>query len=454
MLRIFGETTGSFCDGIRRRSFLQAGVLGLGGLALSDLFRIRAEGALRGNPGTNVILFWLSGGPGHMETWDPKPDAVAQYRGPFGAISTAVPGVQFGELLPEQARVMDKLAILRTVNHGSGDHTKGNHWMLTGFAGPDFNAPDNTIQRRPALGAVSALFRGANRPGMPAYVGVPHLRGGTDNLFHYAAYLGGGYNPFIVNSDPNENNYRVRDLSLSTDLTQGRLESRQHLLDSIDQLRARGDRPMADASAHQQRAFDLLTSREVRDAFDISHEPAALRDVYGRHTFGQSALLARRLVENGVTFVTVNCVPWDHHGTAGRLRTEEGARQLIPPLDKAIAALVRDLVDRGLFDKTLVVAMGEFGRTPRMNADGGRDHWGNTFSVLMAGGGMRPGQVVGKSSPRGEYVAERPLDPQDVAATVYHHLGIDARDITVPDRTGRPMYLLEKGEPIRELVGA
>src|SRR5262245_26004102 len=239
MLRVFGESTGKFCDGIRRRSFLEAGVLGLGGLALSDFFHMRAEGAVRGSNATNVILFWLSGGPGHMETWDPKPQAVAQYRGPFGAISTAIPGVQLGELLPEQARVMDKLAILRTVNHGSGDHTKGNPWMLTGFDRPDFNAPDNTIQRRPALGSVSAMFRGANRPGMPAYVGVPHLRGGTDNLFHYAAYLGGGYNPFIVNSDPNEKNYRVRDLSLSTDLTLGRLESRQHLLESIDQLRAR-----------------------------------------------------------------------------------------------------------------------------------------------------------------------------------------------------------------------
>jgi len=158
-------------------------------------------------------------------------------------------------------------------------------------------------------------------------------------------------------------------------------------------------------------------------------------------------------VESGVTFVTVNCVPWDHHGSAGRLRTEEGARQLIPPLDKAIAALVNDLVDRGLFEKTLVVAMGEFGRTPRMNADAGRDHWGDTFSVLMAGGGMRSGLVVGKSSPRGEYVAERPLDPQDVASTIYHHLGINAHSITVPDRSGRPMYLLEKGEAIRELVG-
>ncbi len=452
MMRVFGGSTGRFCDGIHRRSFLQAGVLGLGGLTLPDLLKMRAEGAARSGTDTNVILLWLSGGPGHMETWDPKPNAVSQYRGPFGAIGTSVPGVQFGELLPEQAKIMDKISILRTVKHGTGDHTKGNHWMLTGFPGPDFNAPDATIQRRPAMGSFSSMFRGSNRPGMPGYVAVPHLRGGTDNFFHYAAYLGGGFNPFVVNSDPNDSTYRVRDLSLSNDVTLDRLESRHHLLQAIDQLNARGERQMSDVTAHQQRAFDLLTSPEVRDAFDISRESPALRDSYGRHMFGQSALLARRLVESGVTFVTVNCVPWDHHGTGKQLKTEEGAKQLIPPLDKAIAALVRDLIDRGLFEKTLVVAMGEFGRTPRMNSDAGRDHWGHTFSVLMAGGGTRPGQVIGKSSERGEYVVERPIDPQDVSATIYQHLGIDYQ-AAVPDRTGRPMNLLDHGEPIRELYG-
>jgi hypothetical protein len=445
---------GHDCEGFGRRSFLQAGVLGLGGLGLADLIRLRAEAGNHTAPrDTNVILFWLSGGPGHMETWDPKPEAVSQFRGPFGAISTRVPGVQFGELMPASAQIMDQLAILRSVNHGTGDHTKGNHWMLTGFEGPAFNASDNTVQRRPAMGSVVAQLRGPNRPGMPPYVGVPHLRGGTDNLFHYAAYLGGGCNPFVVNSDPNEAAYRVRDLSLPGDLPFARLENRRHLLGALDDFRAAADRGMSDMDAHQQRAFDLLGSKQVRDAFDISQEAAPTRDAYGRHMFGQSALLARRLVENGVTFVTVNCVPWDHHGTAGRLKTAEGARLLIPPLDVALAALVRDLIDRGLFEKTLVVAMGEFGRTPRMNADGGRDHWGDTFSVLMAGGGLRMGQVVGSSSARGEYVVERPLDPQDVAATIYRHLGIAAQTIAFPDRTGRPMHLVEKGEPIRELTG-
>ena len=188
-------------------------------------------------------------------------------------------------------------------------------------------------------------------------------------------------------------------------------------------------------------------------AFDITAEPAALRDRYGRHTFGQSALLARRLVEAGTPFVTVNCVPWDHHGTPPQLKTEEGAQKLIPPLDRAIAALIEDLIERGLYETTLVVAMGEFGRTPRMNKDAGRDHWGQTFSVLMGCGGMKMGQVIGRSSERGEKVVDRPISPQDVAATVYHHLGIDARSVAFEDRSRRPIYLIESGEPIAELVG-
>ena len=435
-----------------RRGFLQAGALGIGGLSLAELFRLRAEGAVR-SAGTSVILIWLSGGPGHMETWDPKPSAPAEYRGPFRAIDTNVPGVLFGELMPRQAEIMDKLAVLRTVNHGTGDHTKGNHWMLTGFEGPAFNARDNRVQRRPALGAAAARLRGPNQPGLPPYVGVPHLRGGTDNLFHYSAYLGGGWNPFVVNSDPNERDFAVRNLTLPGDLSLDRIADRRSLQEGLDRLKRTGDAQMRELDDHQRAALNLLTGKQARDAFDISREPDALRDRYGRHTFGQSALLARRLVEHGVTFVTVNCVPWDHHGSPGQYKTEEGARLLIPPLDQAIAALITDLIDRGLYEKTLVVAMGEFGRTPRMNANAGRDHWGNTFSVLMGCGGMKMGQTIGRSSPRGEHVIERPLTPQDVAATVYHHLGINAHDVSFRDQLDRPLALLESGEPIRELIG-
>lgn len=446
-----------------RRSFLQVGALGLGALAasgghdltLGDAFRLQAAtndaSPAKPRDRKNVILFWLSGGPGHMETYDPKPDAVDQYRGPFGAISTAIPGVQFGELCPLQAKVADKLTILRTVSHGSGDHTKGNHWMLTGFEGPAFNAPDFKHQKRPAMGSAVARLRGPNEPGMPPYVAVPHLRGGTDNFFHYSAYLGPGVNPLSVESDPNTPEFRVKDLSLLGELTLERLEDRRALRDTLAQVGRQLDPLAANFDPHYQRAFSLLSSREVSRAFDISAEPAALRDRYGRHTFGQSALLARRLVESGVTFVTVNCVPWDHHGTAGRYRTDEGSKLLIPPLDQAVAALVTDLIERGEYDDTLIVIMGEFGRTPKMNAEGGRDHWGHTFSVAMGCGSMNMGQVIGRSDDRGEYVADRLLTPQDVTATVFQHLGIDAPRVVFRDSQERPSPLVETGSAIREL---
>lgn len=458
MFRVTGDSSRD-CEGWTRRNFVQAGVLGLGGLTLPQFLAGQAQAASAspkirpGSEGTSVILLWMSGGPGHHETWDPKPKAVSQYRGPFGAISTNVPGIQFSEMLPKSAQVMDKVAVVRSVRHFSGDHTKGNHWMLTGFEGPDFNKPDNTIQRRPSLGSAVARLRGANSSAMPAYAAVPHLRGGTDNLFHYATYLGGAANPFVVNSDPNSANYRVRDLTLAGGLTFERLRDRQSLMSTIDRQLRQVEPSMRDMDSHYHAAFDLLTSSQVREAFDISAESAAVRDSYGRHEFGQSALLARRLVERGVTFVTVNTQPWDHHGTANRYATAEGAKLLLPPFDCAMAALVRDLVDRGLYEKTMIVAMGEFGRTPRMNDAAGRDHWGHTFSVLFGGGSATQGIVVGASDQHGSYVAERPFSPEDVAATVYHHLGIDGRAVAFPDRAGRPLYLVENGDPIRELVG-
>ena len=453
MFRITAEKALS-CDGLTRRNFVQAGVLGVGGLGLADYCRLQAAGALRDDKRENaVILFWLSGGPGHMETWDPKPLAPREYRGPFGAISTTVAGLQFGELMPHQAKIAEHLAILRTVNHGSGDHTKGNHWMLTGFEGPAFNAPDNRRQRRPAMGSAVAHLRGPIQQKMPTYVGVPHLRGGTDNLFHYSAYLPGGANPFVVNSDPNERGFQVQNLRLSSDLSIDRLEERRDLMKSFDQVRRLHDPLIEEMDEHLQTAFNLLSARTVRDAFDIADEADSVRDAYGRHTFGQSALLARRLVERGSAFVTVNCVPWDHHGSANRLPTEAGAKQLIPPLDRAIAALIRDLIDRRQFERTLIVAMGEFGRTPKINSYAGRDHWGRTFSVMMAGGNIRTGQAVGRSSARGEDVIDRPLSPEDVVATVYHHLGIDGRQVVFHDQLDRPLPLIETGKPISELVG-
>jgi uncharacterized protein (DUF1501 family) len=232
----------------------------------------------------------------------------------------------------------------------------------------------------------------------------------------------------------------------------GRLEDRRSLLESLDAHRRTTDHLAADLDPQMQRAFSLLTGKQAVAAFDIAAEPDKLRDRYGRHTFGQSALLARRLIEAGVTFVTVNCVPWDHHGTAGRHRTDVGGKLLIPPFDLTLTALVRDLIDRGLYERTLIVAMGEFGRTPRMNPEGGRDHWGNVFSVLMSCGSMKMGQTIGRSNTRGEYPTDRPTSPEDVTATVFHHLGIDARSVRFTDDLMRPTSLVETGQPIRELI--
>ena len=454
MLRVFGSGAQD-CDGITRRSFLQAGMLGVGGLALPELLRLRAAGATDvGVSKRSVILFWLSGGPGHMETWDPKPDAPRGFRGPFGAIPTSVPGVQFGELLPEQARRMDRLAILRTVNHGTGDHTKGNHWMLTGYEGPGVQRPR---QRSSA-------------PAGHGCGGGPDQGPGADQacLLTSRCPTSGAGPTTCSTMRPTSAAPPTRSSSSPTPTTRstssstcGRPEAFRSTGWKTAATCSRRWTPCAGRPIPGFATSTLTTSapspcsraETVATAFDINAEDPKLRDRYGRHTFGQSALLARRLVEAGTTFVTVNCVPWDHHGTEPQLTTEDGARKLIPPLDRAIGALIDDLIDRGLYESTLVVAMGEFGRTPRMNKDAGRDHWGNTFSVLMGCGSMRMGQVIGRSSAKGEHVVDRPISPQDVAATVYHHLGIDSRSITFEDRAGRPTYLIDKGEPIRELVG-
>src|SRR5690242_5147028 len=261
MFRVYGDR------GLTRRSFVQAGLLGVGGLTLPELFRARAQ-ARAAAPDTAVILFWMSGGPGHHETWDPKPDAVPQVRGPFGAVRTNVPGLVFGELMPRQAKIADKIAVVRSVAHGSGDHTKGNHWMLTGFEGPAFNAPDFMSQKRPSMGSAAAKLRGANRPGMPAYAAVPHLRGGTDNFFHYAAYLGRASNPFVAESDPNLPEFRVRNLTLPADLPFGRLDDRRGLVDSLETARRAADRT-PDGDPFRQQAFSLLTSPAAATAFNI-----------------------------------------------------------------------------------------------------------------------------------------------------------------------------------------
>ena len=351
---------------------------------------------------------------------------------------------------------MDRLAVLRTVNHGTGDHTKGNHWMLTGYEGPAFNAAGqhaSSAGRRWARPWPGSAAPG--RPGMPPYVAVPHLRGGTDNLFHYAAYLGGAANPFVVESDPNDPKFRVA----QPDAARRPARSAAWKTAAACSRRstacaARPTRSSATSTPTTSAPSPCSPAGDVAAAFDIAAEtrraPRPLRPAHLRpeRPAGPPAGRGRHAVRDG----QLRPLGPPRHRQP-QLKTEEGAKKLIPPLDRAIAALIDDLIDRGLYDSTLVVAMGEFGRTPRMNKDAGRDHWGNAFSVLMGCGSMRMGQVIGRSSERGEHVVDRPISPQDVAATVYHHLGIDARSVTFEDRAGRPTYLIENGEPIRELVG-
>ncbi len=464
MLTLWGDRPAGSCDGLPRRDFLRAGVLGLGGvggseLGLGDVLRARA--ATVGTPGESrpksVILYWLDGGPSHLETYDPKPFAPAEFRGPFQAIDTDVPGIQVNELLTGHAKIMRHCSVLRSVHHNHGDHFAAAHWMLTGYLGSN---AQNLDPQFPAAGAIVAKLRGANRPGVPPYVAVPHsMTVGLRPGYNSGAYLGVAYDPFNSEGDPNDPNFRVPNLDLAGGLTTARLDDRRGLLSDLDRLRREVDRRrvMDGVDTFNQRAFELVTGEAARTAFDIQQEDPALRDRYGRDHYGQSALLARRLVESGVTFVTVHNGGWDHHWDC-----VSGMNGRLPTMDRAISTLIADLAERNLLDDVLVVVMGEFSRSPRMNDGGnggpplskgtpGRDHWGNVMSVLLAGGGLRGGQVVGASSPKGEYPAERPLMPADVLATIYHVLGIDLGQHFV-NRSGRPVPINNGGQVIRELV--
>jgi len=436
-----GEYRG--CDGVSRRRFLRAGVLGLTGLSLADMLRVRAARAEARQPtrDTSVILVWKGGGPSHLDMWDLKPEAPVEYRGEFKPIPTNVAGIQVGEHLPLSAKVMDKFAILRSVTHPDAGHESASHYLLTGYR------PTNDIpaQEMPSYGSITARVRGPRRPGLPAYVAVPNPpRSGS------AGYLGVGYNPFAVGSDPNLDNFSVRNLTLPNGISLDRLEHRRSLLATIDTLRRDSDRTglMDGLDAFTRKAFEMVTSPAARRAFAIGAEETATRDLYGRSRLGQSLLLARRLVEAGVTFVTVDAGGWDTHAN----NFESLKSKKLPEFDRGWAGLMEDMDRRGLLRDTLVLVWGEFGRTPRINKDAGRDHWPGAQSVVLAGGGMTMGQAVGSSDARAELPKERPLTPEDVLATVYSHLGID-RDHEFLNEAQRPLKILNSGEPIRELVG-
>lgn len=434
-----------FCDGVSRRSLLQAGLAGTIGLSLPDLLRMQAQSAPKGGskPDTAVIYIELAGGPTQHETYDPKPLAPSEYRGPLGTVKTTDPEVVLSELMVEQAKIFDKLAVIRSIHHNSGSHGTSSHLTQTGYYLRDRQSRENDM---PCIGSYVSRIRGANQPGLPAFVSLPR-----EMRFGRAAWLGKGYNAFTTGRDADSKRFEVPNLTLMRGLTSDRLEDRRALLKGFDSTRRTFDnRGVADAiDQFTVQAFDMVTGDAARNAFDIQQESDAARDRYGRNKIGQNLLLARRLVENGVTFVSVRANSlgsWDdHNGVEKRMRAKG------PAYDRGVAALVSDLHERGLAEKTMVVCMGEFGRTPRVNRNAGRDHWGRVMSVVLAGGNLKTGLIVGASDSKGAVPKDRPYRPENVLAMLYRHMGIDPA-MTFNDLSGRPRYLLENRKLITELL--
>jgi hypothetical protein len=387
----------------------------------------------------------MDGGPSHYETFDPKPGAPAEIRGAFKPIATKVPGVQFSEQMTRLAGIADRLAVVRSIRHDQGNHGAGNHYMMTG-APPRIPVGCGAfVSFHPSLGSVTAAERGAPA-GLPAYFSMPEMsRSGGPN------FLGAKYAPFVVADNPNSPDFRVRDVALPRGLTAERFLERCDERAEVDKFQRFLDKQAADPAAaldeHYQQAHDLMRSQEAQAAFDIAREPDRVRDAYGRTNFGQRALLARRLVEAGVPFVTLYEGGWDHHKSLF-----DAFKKRMPAWERTVAALVTDLGQRGMLDRTLVIALGEFGRTPQVNKDGGRDHWSNAMSVLFAGGGTPGGQAVGATDVKGYAAVERVLSPENFAATVYAKLGIDPGKILYNSQ-GRPTHLVSDPTPIKELMG-
>ena len=433
----FGKPA-SNCAGVRRRDFLRVGALA--GLSLPTLLRLEAE-AKTANPrrkhAKRVILVYLGGGLTHHDTFDLKPDAPEEIRGKYKPVSSSVPGIQVGNLLPHLAGMMHKVALVRSGAHNNDHHETATNWVMSGRFGSAFGD-------FPAIGAVVAHETGLEGP-MPPYVAVPRNPSFTWELGR-SAYLGGKYESFKC-GDPNDPNFRVQDLSPLETLPEARVQRRGSMRQAVDRLAGKLDaaEQVRTFGEFQKRAADMVLSPQARSAFAIDRETDKLRDRYGRSTFGQSCLLARRLAEHGVRFSTISYGGWDHHA-----KIFESCDKKLPEFDKGLSALIEDLSLRGLLDDTLVAVFGEFGRTPKINKDAGRDHWGQAASLLFAGAGVQPGLVLGATDKLGAFVTRRPVSPADVAFTILDSLGIDSRkQLLAPD--GRPIEILDQGELIREL---
>jgi hypothetical protein len=419
-----------------RRNFLRVGALGALGMTLPGFLKAQAA-TRRKSRAKSVLLVYLGGGLSHHDSFDLKPDAPAEVRGNYKPIDSAVPGLKVGELLPHMAKVMDKLTLVRSGAHNNDHHETATNWVLCGRFGSLFGD-------YPAMGAVVAHETGFSGK-LPPYVAVPRNPSFTWELGK-SAFLGGRYESFKA-GDPNEANYKVQDVAPPEPITTKRAERRQNLLQAVDGLarRVEGNDQIATYDEFQQRAASMVLSSEARRAFAVEQETDRLRDRYGRTTFGQSALLARRLIEAGVTFVTVNYGGWDYHA-----KIFSNLDKKLPEFDRGFSALIEDMHARGLLADTLVLCMGEFGRTPKLNKDAGRDHWGPAASLLFAGAGVKCGNVVGATDKQGAYVTRRPVAPADVACTVYESLGIDPHGhLMTPD--GRPVEILDGGETVKEL---
>jgi len=438
---------------MQRRTYLQLGLAGLAGGSFTDLLALRHASAASHSgtdkPKSNCILIWMDGGPTHLETFDLKPEAPIEIRGEFRPIDTNVPGMQICEYMPKLAKIADKYSIIRSVCHNQANHGAGNHYMMTG-APPRIPVGCGAfVSFHPSLGSVAAHERQAPH-GLPGYFSMPSMsRSGGPN------FLGAKYAPFVVANDPNQESFRVRDVELPRDLTQDRFQSRRDLRKLVDRLpryqEAQVSDPVAAYDENVQQGLDLVLTPAAQRAFDIHSEPAEMREAYGRNSFGQRALMARRLVEAGVPFVTLYDGGWDHHSDLfGALRTR------LPSWDQTVATLISDLDQRGLLETTMVIALGEFGRTPKIStlpgqSKPGRDHWASAMSILFAGGGSRGGQVIGATDRYGHAAVQRILSPENYVSTVYHKLGIDPSKIYYTP-AGRPTHLVSDHTPISELM--
>jgi hypothetical protein len=456
MFRLDHRKAVEFCDGLRRRDFLHAGSLGLMGLGLGDFLALKARGAVDRSRDMNVIMLFLVGGPSQLDTWDMKPGAPSPVRGPYKPVKTNVAGIEISEIFPRLARHADKYAILRTLHHDAAAvHDTGHQLMQTGrlFQGG---------VEHPHMGCVLAKLRGPNR-GAPAHVVLPRPIGATGgNMAHgqEAGYLGKPYEPLVVNSDPSRSDFEVPDMLPRDYFAARRVGRRRNWRELIDDSVRRFEDARDPRLGHDDfhGAYSAVTSAMARQAFDLARESDATRERYGRNRFGQSCLLARRLVEAGVRFVTVNMfetvfdeITWDIHGSSPFSPIECYSNQVGPMFDHAFSSLLEDLSATGMLDNTMLLATGEFGRTPRINPAGGRDHWPACWSMLMAGGGIRGGQVVGESDATASAPRNRPITPPEVAATVYRGLGIDL-STELPGPGNAPLRIVDEGvEPIHEL---